>query len=213
MLLLFGLLFGYFLFATQATVPAGLTIALVVITLFLTLFIGFIVAAVSGEMAGIVGSSNSPVSGIAIFSIVVISLIFSYIAHVNHAIMPAHATHYLIVLAIFATASVLAMACISNDNLQDLKTGHLVGATPWKQQIALVFGVVVGSLIIAPILNQLYHAYGFVGALPHAGMNPQLALAAPQATLMAALSKGIISSHMSWNMIYIGAAIGIFYFN
>ena len=87
-------------------------------------------------------------------------------------------------MAIFMTSVVIAIASISNDNLQDLKTGQLVGATPWRQQIALLLGSVAGAVAIAPVLNLLYQAYGFTGALPRAEMDPNAALSAPQATLM-----------------------------
>jgi putative OPT family oligopeptide transporter len=100
---------------------------------------------------------------------------------------------------------VLATATISNDNLQDLKTGYLLGATPWRQQVALVVGCVVGGIAIPPILNLLYHAYGFPGAMPHAGMNSSQALAAPQATLMTNIATGILGGQLEWIFIGIGA--------
>src|SRR5699024_11868167 len=88
-------------------------------------------------------------------------------------------------------SSDLAIASISNDNLQDLKTGFLVHATPWRQQVALLIGCIVGAIVIAPILDILYQAYGFTGAMPRADMDPTQVLAAPQATLMATISSGI----------------------
>ena len=97
-----------------------------------------------------------------------------------------------------------SVATISNDNLQDLKTGQLVGATPWKQQVALVIGVVFGSVVIAPVLDLLNAAFGFAGA-PGAGEN---ALAAPQAALISALAKGVFGGSLNWGLIGLGAAIG-----
>ncbi len=102
-------------------------------------------------------------------------------------------------------AIVFGVATISNDNLQDLKTGQLVGATPWKQQVALVIGVVFGSLVIPPVLNLLNTAFGFAGA-PDAGPN---ALPAPQAALISALAKGVLGGDLNWTMIGFGAAIGV----
>jgi len=202
-------LFGYFIFANQAELPASLVISLVLLCVFLAVGLGFIVAAVSGYMAGLVGSSNSPISGIGILAIIIVSLILTYFfQHTNEILNGQHIKH-IVALAVFTTSAVLAMASISNDNLQDLKTGHLVGATPWKQQISLIFGVCVGSLVVAPVLNQLYQAYGFAGALPREGMDPSLALSAPQATLMTMLARGIIGTDMDWNLIFIGAGIGI----
>ena len=101
---------------------------------------------------------------------------------------------------------VLCVATISNDNLQDLKTGQLVDATPWKQQVALVVGVVIGALVIPPILNLLNRGYGFAGAPAlHAAAQP---LPAPQATLISALAKGVIGGQIDWGLIGIGALVG-----
>ena len=111
--------------------------------------------------------------------------------------------------AIFTTSIILAIACISNDNMQDLKTGFLVGATPWRQQVALLLGCVVGAFVIAPVLNLLYEAYGFPGALPRAGMDPDAARAAPQAALMTTIAQGIFSSQLEWKYIYIGIGLGV----
>ena len=111
--------------------------------------------------------------------------------------------------AIFTTSIILAIACISNDNMQDLKTGWLVGATPWRQQVALLLGCIVGALVIAPVLNLLYEAYGFVGALPREGMDPSQALAAPQAVLMKTIAEGIFSNNLAWEYIYIGLGLGV----
>ena len=115
----------------------------------------------------------------------------------------------LIAFALFATAIVFAIATISNNNLQDLKTGQLVGATPRAQQWALIIGVIAGAAVIPPVLNLLAHAMGFSGA-PNlhvvAGTKP---LAAPQATLISALAQGVIGGNLDWKMIEIGAVVGV----
>jgi len=108
--------------------------------------------------------------------------------------------------AIFVTAVVFAVAAIANNNLQDLKTGQLVDATPWKQQVALLVGVLVGAAIIPPVMDLLNHAYGFAGG---PGVNPARALPAPQATLISALAKGVLQGQLNWTMIGVGAAIGV----
>jgi putative OPT family oligopeptide transporter len=123
--------------------------------------VGFLVSAVCGYMAGLIGSSNSPLSGVGILAVIGASLLL--VAEAHGAAGPA-AIHALTAFALFVTALVFAIAAIANDNLQDLKTGQLVGATPWKQQAALVFGVLMGAVVIPPILDLLNHAYGFVGA-------------------------------------------------
>lgn len=110
----------------------------------------------------------------------------------------------LVAYTLFATAIIFAIATISNDNLQDLKTGQLVGATPWKQQVALVIGVVFGALVIAPVLDVLNKAFGFVGA-PGAGPH---ALPAPQAGLISALVKGVFGGQLDWSLVGLGVAIG-----
>ena len=165
---------------------------------------GFFVAAACGYMAGLIGSSNSPVSGLAILSVIGASLIVLAIARSAGA--PMHLQ--LVAYALVVTAVLLCVATISNDNLQDLKTGQLVDATPWRQQVALVVGVVMGALVIPPILGLLNRAYGFAGA-PHLGKVAQ-ALPAPQATLISALAKGVIGGQIDWHLIGIGAILGAF---
>ena len=115
-------------------------------------------------MAGLIGASNSPVSGVGILSVLGISLILA--ALFPHA--SGDASKSLVAFALFVTAIIFGVATISNDNLQDLKTGQLVGATPWRQQVALVLGVIFGALVIPPILDLLNTAFGFQGA-PGAG--------------------------------------------
>ena len=161
---------------------------------------GFLVAAACGYMSGIVGSSASPISGIAVVAVVSVSLMLLAV--------PAARGEVAVPLALFATAAVIAIATISNDNLQDLKTGQLVGATPGAQQVALIIGGLAGAAVIPPILGLLYQAYGFSGAMPRPEMDPSHALAAPQAALMAAIAQGIAGHSLDWTMIGIGVALG-----
>lgn len=170
---------------------------------------GFLIAAACGYMAGLVGSSSSPISGIGIIAVILVSLLILAMGSVEGEFLQRTGGKLAIALALFTTAVVLAIAAISNDNLQDLKTGYLVGATPWRQQVALIVGCLVGALVIPPVLDLLYNAYGFVGALPRPGMDPQQALAAPQATLMTAIASGIFRDALNWNMILIGVVLGI----
>jgi putative OPT family oligopeptide transporter len=165
---------------------------------------GFFVAAACGYMAGLIGSSNSPVSGLAILSVIGAALIVLAIGSgmVHVAALP------MIAFALVVTAVLLCVATISNDNLQDLKTGQLVDATPWRQQVALVAGVAVGSLVIPPILNLLNRAYGFAGAVTAHGALAQ-PLPAPQATLISALAKGVIGGQLDWHLIGTGALVGV----
>ena len=163
---------------------------------------GLMIAAVCGYMAGLIGASNSPVSGIGILSVLGSALMLVGLFGQNPG---AATTTALIAYALIVTGIVFGVATISNDNLQDLKTGQLVGATPWKQQVALLIGVVFGSLIIPPVLNVLNSGIGFVG-VPGAGPN---ALAAPQAGLISALAKGVLSGNANWPMLEYGALAGV----
>src|SRR3989440_1086455 len=164
----------------------------------------FFVSAVCGYMAGLIGSSNSPLSGIGI--LVVIGAALLLVIGVKPYVGP-DASKALMAFALFTTAVIFNVAAIANNNLQDLKTGQLVDATPWKQQVALVFGVIAGAFVIAPVLDLGNHAYGFVGA-PGAEMRPN-PLPAPQAGLISSLAKGVISGDIDWSLIEIGALIGV----
>jgi putative OPT family oligopeptide transporter len=187
-------------FADSGPIAAapGLTLSL---SLLYILGAGVVIASVTGYMAGLIGASNSPVSGVGILSAIGISLIL--VGLFGQANSEA-ATQSLVAFALFVTAIIFGIATISNDNLQDLKTGQLVGATPWRQQVALVIGVVFGALVIPPILDLLNTAFGFQGA-PGAGPN---ALAAPQAALISALSQGVLGGSIDWSLLGIGALIG-----
>jgi putative OPT family oligopeptide transporter len=156
-------------------------------------------------MAGLLGSSSSPISGFGILStmLIAVALGFSF-----SGTSDAQNRAFVVALTLFITSMIVTTASIANDNLQDLKTGHMIGATPWKQQAALAIGVIIGAITVAPVLGLLYHAYGFVGSLPRPGMNPQDAMLAPQATLMTQIANGIVRHELAWNMVFIGAALG-----
>ena len=164
--------------------------------------LSFLVSAVCGYMAGLIGSSNSPLSGVGIL-VVVIAALLLVLGVKPH--LPPEAGKALVAFALFITSVVFAVASIANNNLQDLKTGQLVDATPSKQQWALVIGVIAGALIIPPVLDLLSKAYGFLGA---PGVNPAHALPAPQAGLISALAQGVITNNIDWSLIGIGGAIG-----
>ncbi|HHF5743623.1 TPA: OPT family oligopeptide transporter [Haemophilus influenzae] len=195
-------------FIAAAPISPELSILLVVVCTFLAVFIGFFVAAASGYMAGLVGSSSSPISGIGIISVIVISLVLVSIGNASGLFETVDGQKFLTALTLFTASIVITTACISNDNLQDLKTGLLVEATPWRQQVALIIGCFVGALVIAPVLEILYHAYGFSGALPRPDMDPSQALSAPQATLMTAISQGMFTNKLEWTYILTGVGLG-----
>lgn len=186
--------------------PAGIWKLVAYAVLFAFVF-GFLVAAACGYMAGLVGSSTSPISGVGIVAIVLVSLLM--LALGGELLGAQNGVQMAIALSIFSTSAVVAVASISNDNLQDLKTGWLVGATPWRQQVALLIGCVAGAAVISPVLELLYNAYGFADAMPREGMDPAQALSAPQATLMLAIARGIFTHQLNWTMILIGMAVGV----
>lgn len=169
-------------------------------TLVYVLVIGAIIAAVCGYMAGLIGASNSPVSGVGILAVLGAAVLLALFYGTDPGKAQA-----LTAYALFTTAIVFSIATISNDNLQDLKTGQLVGATPWKQQVALVIGVIFGSLVIGPVLDVLNTSFGFQGT-PGAGPN---ALAAPQAALISSLASGVLGGESRWDLIAYGALIGV----
>jgi putative OPT family oligopeptide transporter len=156
-------------------------------------------------MAGLIGSSNSPVSGIAILTILGAAMSVGAVARESMGPSVAQA---LIAFSLFVTTVVLAVAVIGNDNLQDLKTGQLVDATPWKQQVGLIIGVFAGSMVVPPVLEMLNHAYGFAGA-PNAQAISSTPLDAPQALLISTLAKGVIGGNLPWNLIGWGALLGV----
>src|SRR6267378_1650320 len=164
----------------------------------------FFVSAVCGYMAGLIGSSNSPLSGIGI--LVVIGAALLLVIGVKPYVSP-DSGKALIAFALFTTAVIFNVAAIANNNLQDLKTGQLVEATPWKQQVALIIGVIAGAFVIPPVLDLVNQAYGFVGA-PGAELRPH-PLPAPQAGLISSLGKGVIAGDIDWSLIRIGGLIGI----
>lgn len=198
----------FYQFVAGSSLPTGLAWLLVGVCTAVTFIIGFLVAAACGYMAGLIGSSSSPISGIGIISIVIISLVLLMVGNVNPELLTSGDGQFVTALALFCGSAVLCVATISNDNLQDLKTGYLIKATPWRQQIALIIGVVVGALVISPVLELLYKAYGFTGALPRADMDASQALGAPQATLMTTIAKGIFAHNLNWDFILVGVAIG-----
>jgi putative OPT family oligopeptide transporter len=187
----------------KSTVLAGSALGLTLFAVPFVLLAGFLIAGICGYMAGLIGASNSPISGVGILSIVICaSLVVLVVAPTTQTQAP------LVAFSLFITAIVFACATISNDNLQDLKTGQLVGASPMRQQIALIVGVAAGASVIPSVLNLLAKAYGFAGAA-NVGVLAPNPLPAPQATLISALAQGVIGGQLNWTMLGIGALVGV----
>ena len=193
-----GLLLHAFGNVAPISADPGATIA---ISIVYTLIAGVVIAAVCGYMAGLIGASNSPISGVGILSVLGIALILAAM----YGGVSGDETKALVAYALFVTAIIFGVATISNNNLQDLKTGQLVEATPWRQQVALVLGVVFGALVIPPILDLMNTAFTFAGA-PNARAT---ALAAPQAAIISTIAQGVLGGTLDWAMIREGAMIGV----
>jgi putative OPT family oligopeptide transporter len=192
-----GLLLNAFASTAPIAANPGVTLGLSIVYVLIA---GVVIAAVCGYMAGLIGASNSPISGVGILSVLGISIILALL----FPGADADATKSLVAFALFVTAVIFGVATISNDNLQDLKTGQLVAATPWRQQFSLVLGVIFGAVVIPPVLDLLNRSFGFVGA-PGAGPD---ALAAPQAALISAIAQGVLGGTLNWSLIGLGAVIG-----
>ncbi len=191
-------------FLEQGALTAA-TLPLVIAAVIYIVIAGFMVSAVCGYMAGLIGSSNSPVSSMAILAVLGAALLLAGLARAQG--WPVTTQPALVAFALFVTAALIAVAVVANDNLQDLKTGQLVDATPWKQQVALVIGVIAGAVVIPPVLDLLNQAYGFAGA-PHLASVANDPLPAPQATLVSTLARGVIGGDLDWGLIGWGALIG-----
>lgn len=171
------------------------------------LIMGFIFVTLCGYFSGLVGVSASPGSAIMIAGVVLAALGLVSFVH-GHDILSTPSLHITAAaLAILIGALITGMACIANDNIQDLKVGFLIGATPWKQQVMLLFGVAIAALVIPLVMNTLFNAYGIAGVLPHPHMNPSASLAAPPAAMMAALTQSVFLGQLPWHMLAIGAGL------
>lgn len=192
------------LYFVRGTSLEGHEELLSLMTLGFVVFGGFLVSAICGYLAGLVGSTNSPISGVGILAVLLYASILAIV-------IPLHggSPKTLIAFTLFSLSIVFAAATTSNDNLQDLKTGQLVGASPWAQQWALIVGVVAGALTIPPVLDLLTRAYGFAGQAAGPISATATPLAAPQAVLISALAQGVLGESLDWHMLGVGAGIGV----
>lgn len=183
------------------TAIASSALGLVLVSVVFILLTGLAVASVCGYMAGLIGASNSPISGVGILVAILAALVVKLVFGASSDLQ----TTSLVAYTLFTAAVVFGIATISNDNLQDLKTGQLVDSTPWKQQVALLIGVLFGAIVIPPVLDLMQNAFGFAGA-PGAGAD---ALAAPQASLISSLVTGVFGGSINWGLLGLGAGIGV----
>lgn len=172
------------------------------------LVIGFLFSVITAYFSGMVGVTASPGSSVVIAGILFAAWIL--LSVINH-VVPLPLTETQIVAAeamtIIIGSVVTGIAAIANDNTQDLKVGQLVGATPWKQQVMLLIGVIVSSLVIPPVMQVLFDVYGIAGVMPHEGMDISQSLPAPTAALLAAVTESVFSHQLPWGMMLSGAAV------
>jgi putative OPT family oligopeptide transporter len=207
---------AYILFSFINHPALGLSTSIQIVTLLIgvvfILITGFFFSSLCGYFAGLIGSSQSPISGVSLSVLLFASL--TLLAIFNWAPGFTHDTKHLLEgegLAVIIGTLVSSSCAITNDTIQDLKAGQIVGATPWKQQVILILGVVVSALIIAPTLELLFNAYGIGGISPPGRhMDPAQMLSAPQATLMASLVAGAFKHNLPWSLISIGFVVAIF---
>ncbi len=178
----------------------------IVVGVLFSLVAGFLFSSVAGYMAGLVGSSNNPISGVTIASILCISLILLGILGAAVDFADADKAAAAAATALLVGSVVCCASAIAGDNMQDLKAGQIVGATPYKQQIMQIVGVAAAAIVLAPVLQLLLDAYGLGGVGGNPGSEP---LAAPQAELMATVAFGVFNMDLPWNLIGIGAGIAV----
>jgi putative OPT family oligopeptide transporter len=197
----------YFLGMAGLSMSAG---KLYTISLLSTVYIllgGFILASVCAYLSGLVGMTNNPLSGLLLSSVLIASLLLMLFFGRDEIAHDVNVGKAAMAVVIIITSMVGSIVTISGENMQDLKAGQIVGATPWKQQVMLLIGVIVAALVVGPVLELLFNAYGIGGVFPRAGMDSKQMLAAPQAGLMAAVAQGTLGGSLPWGSISIGMGI------
>lgn len=202
-------LFFQFVFPLeQVGLEKGYMNSIVFMSVIYVVFVGFVFSVITAYFSGMVGVTASPGS-----SVVISGMLFAawlLLTAINHLLpLPLNAPQIQAAEAITIVIGsvVTGIAAIANDNTQDLKVGQLVGATPWKQQLMLLLGVVVSSLVIPPVMQLLFNVYGIAGVMPHPGMDASQSLPAPTAALMAAITEAVFSNSLPWTMMLVGAGI------
>lgn len=192
----------------QAGLDNDYSPTLVFFAVIYVLFIGFIFSVITAYFSGMVGVTASPGSSVVISGMLFAAwLLLVVINHFLPLPLTAQQIQAAEAITIIIGSVVTGIAAIANDNTQDLKVGQLVGATPWKQQLMLLLGVVVSSLVIPPVMQLLFNVYGIAGVMPHSGMDISQSLPAPTAALMAAITEAVFRNSLPWNMMFVGACI------
>ncbi|MDQ8039669.1 MAG: oligopeptide transporter, OPT family [Rickettsiella sp.] len=202
-------LLGYLL--PLQTFMSGASFLFIPAAVFYILIMGFVFAAICGYFSGLVGVTASPGSSIVIAGLLFIAIILrTWLIFQGHPIASEQLLSAAAITIIIA-AVVAGAACIANDNIQDLKVGHLIGATPWQQQVMLILGVIVAAFVVPYIMDLLFNVYGLTTVLPRVGMDPTQTLSAPPAAMMAGLAQSVFNHNLPWSMLGIGAVIMVIF--
>lgn len=192
----------------QTGLSGDLTPSIVFLCVLFVFIVGFVFSAITGYFSGMVGVTASPGSAIIIAGMLMaawllLKLLNFTVGHQlsDEQIKAAEA------ITIIIGAVITGIAAIANDNMQDLKVGYILGATPWKQQLMLLLGVTVSALVIPPIMQLLFSVYGIAGVMPHAGMDSSQSLPAPPAAIMAAITQAVFHRNLPWPMMYVGSGV------
>jgi putative OPT family oligopeptide transporter len=206
-----GILFLFFQFVLplgKVGLENGYSPTLVFFAVLYVLFIGFIFSVITAYFSGMVGVTASPGSSVVISGMLFAAwLLLIAIDNILPLPLTPHQIKAAEAITIMIGAVVTGIAAIANDNTQDLKVGQLVGATPWKQQLMLLLGVVVSSLVIPPVMQLLFDVYGIAGVMPHPDMDISQSLPAPTAALMAAITEAVFTNALPWTMMLIGSGV------
>lgn len=190
----------------------SLSPGLILTACFIFIFIiGFIFAAICGYFSGLVGVTATPGSAIVIGGLMIAAFVLRGYLHLHGIALSKEIMLNACAVVIILIAIVEGIACIANDNVQDLKVGHLIGSTPWKQQVMLLLGVLCASAVVPLIMQLLFSVYGIGNVLPHAGMDPSKALPAPVASVLATMTQAIFHHDLPYNMIFVGVGISVFF--
>ncbi|PJD94870.1 MAG: oligopeptide transporter, OPT family [Legionella sp.] len=202
-------LFFQFIFPlSQAGLDNQFAPSIVFVGVLYVLIVGFLFSVITAYFSGMVGVTASPGSSIVISGMLFAAwLLLMAINRILPLPLSAAQIQAAEAITIIIGSVVTAIAAIANDNTQDLKVGQLVGATPWKQQLMLLLGVVISSLVIPPVMQLLFDVYGIAGVMPHEGMDVTQSLPAPAAALMAAITEAVFRHTLPWNMMLIGVMV------
>ena len=202
-------LFFQFIFPlAQAGLDHTYAPSLVFLGVLYVLIVGFLFSVITAYFSGMVGVTASPGSSIVISGMLFAAWLLLVVTdHLLPLPLSPEQIHAAEAITIIIGSVVTGIAAIANDNTQDLKVGQLVGATPWKQQVMLLLGVLISALVIPPVMQLLFNVYGIAGVMPHEGMDPSQSLPAPTAALMAAITEAVFRNSLPWNMMFVGAGI------